>query len=365
MKILIGLSGGVDSSVAAALLVAQGHEVIGAHLRFWHEDSVPPNSAQKMPQNKCCDITATQTALQVAKKLNIPFHILNARNAFYRAVVQPFLAAYQVGDTPNPCIACNRQIKFGFFLDTMRELGCDAVATGHYVRNEYNAATEEYELSMGVDSEKDQSYFLYHLSQEKLAHIVFPLGHMTKPEVRVEAGRMGLFAVQRSKESQGVCFFPEETPAGFLRRNLPPGQVRAGPIVTTTGKQIGTHAGLPLYTRGQRRGVGAGGLPVPHFVVGTDVARNALIIGTEDALRATRVTARDPVWVSGVAPAVGDMVQVRIRYRMAPVAATIREIAEDSVVVDCHMPVRAVTSGQAMVLYDSMRVLGGATICAS
>lgn len=361
MKILAALSGGVDSAVAAALLAHAGHEVIGIHLQFWTDDFRPGIEA-KLPENKCCSLAGVLAARTVCEQLGLPFYVLNFREQFRKNVVEDFLAAYAAGVTPNPCVTCNRQIKFGYLLQKMRELGAEAVATGHYASVAKVDAT--YELHRPADAAKDQTYFLHHLGQDKLKHILFPLGKLLKNEVRELAEKYGLPHTSGQKESTGVCFFPEAGPQAFLARRLPADLFAPGPIRTHDGKIIGTHAGLPRYTIGQRRGVELGGLTEPYFVTGFDRANNTLLVGPESELATTTLHATALHFVAGTPPAAEFTAEVTIRYRGTPTPATVR-VQDNHATVIFDKPVRAVTPGQAVVFYRGTQVLGGGTIVAA
>ena len=369
MRVLVALSGGIDSAVAAALLQQAGHEVIGIHLQFWTEDFRPGNEV-KQPENKCCSLDALETARRLCAKLGIPFYVLNFRDLFRAKVVEDFLTGYGAGVTPNPCVVCNREIKFGLLLQKMRELGADKVASGHYavikspkskVQSPKSKQKIIYELHQGGDPEKDQSYFLHHLDQKKLARIMFPVGKMQKSKVREIAKKLRLPHTSTKKESQGACFFPEDGPSGFLMRHLDAKKLQPGPILTTDGKQVGTHRGLPIYTVGQRRGVDLGGLPVPHYVVGADPRNNTLIVGPDAAVYANQLTATQLTFVAGKPPAAKFRAKVAIRYRMPPVTALI-EIKKKIAYVMFPQPVRAVTPGQSIVFYKGKQILGGGVI---
>lgn len=360
MKVLVGMSGGVDSTVVAALLKEAGHEVVGAHLQFWSDGFVPPK-ATKTPQNKCCSIEALMATRRAAGRLGVPLYVLNVRDEFKERVVDHFIAGSAAGDTPNPCVRCNKQIKFGLFLEKMRELDCDAVATGHYGRIERNEKSGEFELLRAKDPTKDQSYFLYHLNQYKLGKILLPLGGLLKSEVRQLAEDRGLIESAQRSESQGVCFFPEAGPQDFLQRNLPADKLQPGPIVTVDGRVVGRHLGLPLYTIGQRRGVAIGGLAEPHFVVGVNREKNALIIGPERFTQIIRLAANDLFWVSRTKPAGTIRAQVAVRYRAQPVPASIR-IENDTAAIELDEPVKAAMPGQAVTFLDGEKILGGGTI---
>lgn len=392
MRILAALSGGIDSAVTAALLKDAGHEVIGIHLQFWSED-FRPGDEEKTPENKCCSLSALETARRLCAVLDVPFYVLNFREPFFENVVAPFLASHARGDTPNPCVTCNRTIKFGLLLDKMRELGADAIASGHYARirkNNSNCHSKErgtgdeesrvaqhltdkilrsaqddnvrFELRRGVDLTKDQSYFLHTLTQTKLAHILFPLGGMTKADVRRIAAARKLPHTSGKKESTGVCFFPEAEPSGFLARHLPPEKILPGPIKTLDGKTIGQHRGLPYYTIGQRRGVDLGGMGEPHYVAGFDLTTNTLLVGTDPTIFKSALVAHSPTWIAGHPPAATFHAHIAIRYQMKPIDGTVTIDKNEKLHVAFTDPIRAVTPGQAIVFYDGDTVLGGATI---
>jgi tRNA-uridine 2-sulfurtransferase len=355
LKILTAISGGVDSAVTASLLKKQGHKIIGVHLKFWSENFQPTDSTtNKLPENKCCSIAASEAARSVAKQLQIPFYILNFREDFKKKVVDYFLKTYAKNQTPNPCAICNREIKFGKLLQKMHELGCDKVATGHYAR------IRKGKLLRGIDSEKDQSYFLSRLTGEKLKSILFPLGGMQKSEVKKLAKKFGFEKIGSKKESQGTCFFPEKEPREFLKRNLPKKLFRPGNIRILDGKIVGKHHGLPLYTIGQRRGVKLGGMPEPFFVAGFDLKKNELIVSPDRELFSKTLKAKKINWF-GEAPAEGSKLLVQIRYRSEAATAqiffkkTFLEVRFDS-------PQRAITPGQIVAFYIRNTCIGSGEI---
>jgi len=278
MKILLAMSGGVDSSVVAHLLKEEGHDVIGVRFTLW-TDPLAPALAQVLP-SKCCTTQNITRASNVAKKLGIPLHVIDLEQEFKEQVVDPYLEAHRKGLTPNPCIGCNRTIKFGKLLQLAEDLGCEKLATGHYARTatEKNSAGEErYLLLEAVDKKKDQSYYLYGMTQDQLQKSLFPLGSMLKSEVYDLAKHFGIPLPSAYRESQDLCFFPEKTPEEFLKRHLS-SALKHGEIVRRDGTIVGTHHGLPLYTVGQRRGLGIGGLKVPLEVIEKDVVHNRLLV---------------------------------------------------------------------------------------
>lgn len=349
------MSGGVDSSVAAALLVEAGHRVFGIMLRLWAE----PGAAEDA--NRCCTLGAVDDARAVADGLNIPFSVIDIRDAFKATVVDAFLAAAAAGDTPNPCFTCNRSVRFGLLLDAAVALGADALATGHYARTR-RRPDGTIELLRGVDATKDQSYVLHALDQAQLARAVFPLGDRTKVDVRALAERIGLPVAHRP-DSVDLCWTAPDGAAGFLGRHLPAAAMAPGEIVDASGRVLGRHAGLPRYTIGQRRGLGvAGGAPL--FVVRRDRARNALVVGPSEALAVREVAVRRMHWSAGAAPAGPVRVTAQVRYRAAAAPAVLTPLPDGGARVAFDDPVRAPAPGQGLVAWidDDLVVLGGGPI---
>lgn len=378
------MSGGVDSSVAAALLVEQGYDVIGVMLRLWAEDPppLPPSlrgrgetyspplageeSGVESPlaglgSNRCCSLESIHDARGVADKLGIPFYVVNAETPFKRAVVDPFIAGYAAGLTPNPCLACNRQIRFGFLLDYAASLGANFLATGHYARVRRGAAGR-FQLLRGADRAKDQSYVLSVLTQADLARVLFPVGEYTKPEVRALAAARGLPTAGRA-DSQDLCFVADGDYRRFLADHAPKA-VRPGPILDRQGRQLGMHRGLAAYTIGQRSGLGIAAAQ-PLYVLALDVARNALVVGTAAEL-GTRWLRTGPVnWIAGGLPAGPLRAQAQIRYRARPAAAWVTPLPDGSAEVAFDAAVRDAAPGQAAVFYDDEICLGGGIIVES
>lgn len=350
-KVVVAMSGGVDSSVAAALLQQQGYEVIGMMLRLWSE---PGREAS----NRCCTPAAMNIARRVAGQLGIPFYAVNAKEAFRNVVVQYFLDGYASGGTPNPCLACNRQIRWEFLLERALALGADYMATGHYVRLVRNE-DEPVRLFEAVDAHKDQSYVLHVLNQAKLKHALFPLGELTKPEVRQIAADLKLPAAV-SKESQDLCFLAGQDYRDFLRRNHP-GLDQPGPILTQDGRNLGSHTGLVNYTIGQRKGLGIAAAE-PLYVLGKDQQRNALIVGFADELGSRELVTEPVHWLSGVSPSRPFDAQVKIRYSSKKAAARVTPENDGTAHVEFREPVRDITRGQAAVFYVDGEVLGGGLI---
>lgn len=347
------MSGGVDSSVAAALLVEQGYEVTGVMLRLWAEP------AAGCRDNLCCTPEAVERARTVADQLGIPFQEVDAREDFYRAVVETFVAEYAAARTPNPCIPCNREIRFGLLMRWAREWGADYLATGHYAR--IRRVGDRYQLLRGRDRSKDQSYVLHILTQEQLAHAIFPLGDRTKGEVRALARARGL-PVADQPESQDICFLANGDYRRFVAEHAPEA-ARPGPILDTVGRVLGEHRGLIHYTVGQRKGIGIAA-PYPLYVLALDPARNALIVGRAEELGQTECTVARMHYISGEAPEgpFRATAQIRYRHKEAPVTAT--PLPDGRLQVRFDRPQRDITPGQYLVLYDGNVVLGGGVICA-
>lgn len=354
--VAVAMSGGVDSSVAAALCAAAGAEVVGIMLRPWAE----PGSAAA---NRCCAPGAIDDARAVADRLDIPFRVIDVADAFKAAVVDPFVAAAAAGDTPNPCFACNRTIRFGLLRAHARALGADLVATGHYARVT-RAPDGSWALRRGLDRAKDQSYVLHALDQAALADALFPLGELTKPEVRGLAAVLGLGVADRP-DSVDLCWVGDDGAAGFLSRHLPEGAARPGPILDARGRVIGTHRGLPLYTIGQRRGLGVA-MGAPAYVVARDAATNALHVGAAAELLAHGARVAPMGWSAGRPPEGPVRAMVQVRYRAPAVGAVIAPLPGGGADVRFDAPQRAVTRGQGLVAWDAAddRVLGGGPIAA-
>ena len=351
-RVVAALSGGVDSSVAAALLVEQGYQVSGAMLRLWAE----PGAAWR--DNLCCTPQAVDRARAVADLLGIPFHLLDVRDLFRQVVVESFIAEYAAARTPNPCIPCNREMRFGFLLRWARQQGADFVATGHYAR--VRRVGDCYQLLRGRDRAKDQSYVLHALTQEQLAHTLFPLGDLTKEQVRTIARERGL-PVADQPESQDVCFLADGDYRRFLAEHAPQA-VRPGPILDTSGRVLGRHTGLVNYTIGQRKGIGVAA-PHPLYVLALDSAHNALIVGSAAELGREECTVAQVNYVSGEEPSGPFTASAKIRYRHHEVPVTATPLSSERLHARFARPQRDVTPGQYLVLYDGEVVLGGGVIC--
>ncbi len=347
------MSGGVDSSVAAALLHQQGYEVIGLMMRLWAEEDHGAGGAH----NRCCTPDAMAQARRVADSLDIPFYVLDTQNVFKSRVVDFFVEGYAAGVTPNPCLECNRHIRWDYLLKQALALGADYLATGHYAQVRQDG--EAYQLLKGRDERKDQSYVLSVLGQAQLQHALFPVGQYVKAEVRDLAREFGLPVAERP-ESQDLCFIASDDYRHFIASRSPEA-VRPGPILDTTGRQLGEHQGLPFYTIGQRKGIGVAG-PVPLYVIRTDQAQNAVIVGPAEALGHDRLKAARVNWVAGRAPTAPIRAAVKIRYKAAEEWATVTPLAINRVEVAFDRRLRDITPGQAAVFYDGEVCLGGGVI---
>ncbi len=344
MRILVAMSGGVDSSVSAAHLVEQGHDVIGMSLQLAPSPPDHPGPDHKADARAVCD------------QLGIPFRIVDAQERFASTIIDYFVSAYHAGRTPSPCVRCNPRIKFSTLLEVADELGADKVATGHYARVA-KGDDGRWHLYRGADPSRDQTYYLCRLEQRWLERIVFPVGEMTKPDVRAYAARLGLVVADK-QDSQELCFVPENRYVPFVEQWGGPG--RPGNIVDRSGKVLGEHKGLHRYTIGQRRGLGiAAGKPL--YVLDIDAERNEVVVGDNEHLFQRVLTARDCSWITGEAP--GErLVQAKIRYRAPAAPAVVEPLDEHTCRVTFEQPQRAITPGQAVVFYDGEEVLGGGWI---
>ena len=340
------MSGGVDSSVAAALLQAQGHDVVGITLQQWPREDMEEGARN----GGCCSLNAVEDARRVAAILGIPYYCWNLEKEFGERVIEPFHLDYLEGRTPNPCVRCNAFVRFDLMLRRVLALGFDRLATGHYAR--VVAGANGAELHEGVDPAKDQSYMLYHLDRERLAQILFPLGGMTKAEVREHAREFAL-PVAAKPESQEICFIPRGETTKYLSQRLP---VQAGTVVDGSGHEVGTHHGTALYTVGQRTGFGSLREAGPWYVVRVDAPANRLVVGRREDLATTDVTLRDVSYIDGdIAEPV--RCQARLRYHARPIEATY-----EGGRLTLSEPFFGAAPGQAAVLYSGTRVLGGGII---
>ncbi len=363
MKILVALSGGIDSSTVAHMLAAEGHELVGVRFTLW-SDPLAPALAQILP-SKCCNAETATRAAATAKKLQIPYHIVNLEEEFKREVVDPYLRDHARGLTPNPCIRCNRTIKFGKLLELMRAFECEALATGHYARvarERVREREERFVLLEGEDATKDQSYYLYGLTQEQLASAMFPLGAMRKAEVFALATYFGVpFEEELYRESQDLCFFPEKTPQEFLKRHLRDA-MQPGAIVRRDGTVVGHHNGLPLYTHGQRRGLRIGGQPIPLEVVAKDFVGNRLVVAPRGEEQSAEIQLRDLRFLSWMPPE-GEAVPFECRTRSLSERRSGTLTHRGGMgIFRCERPRGPEAPGQSLVLYRGQEVVGGGVI---
>jgi len=357
-RVLMAMSGGVDSSVAAALLVEQGYEVIGVTMNTWTDDI--PEEIQMNQHSGCCSIGAVEDARSVANRLGIPFYVMNFQGHFAGTVIDYFIAEYVKGRTPNPCIACNRYVKFSAFLDKARQLECDYVATGHYaIIGKDQQYPDRWLLGKSQDRRKDQTYVLQNLTQDALAHTLFPIGGMEKLDVRRLAAKYG-FVTAEKPDSQEICFVYDNDYGRFLQERVPEA-IQPGPIFNTRGQVVGEHKGLPLYTVGQRKGLGLT-TSKPVYVTALDPERNAVIVGEDEETYQGGLLASDMNWIALQSLQEPIRCTAKIR-RMAEEAPCVVYPEEGGGVrVRFEEPQRAITPGQAVVFYQGQWVLGGGTI---
>ncbi|HVL69235.1 MAG TPA: tRNA 2-thiouridine(34) synthase MnmA [Vicinamibacterales bacterium] len=352
MRVVVAMSGGVDSSVAAALLAQQGHEVIGLSMQLYDQ------SDGRTTFGSCCTLDDLHDARRVAARIGIPHYIVNFERKFNETVVSDFIREYAAGRTPIPCVHCNGDLKFATLVERAAAFGAPFVATGHYARVMQDPSTGRFRLLRGVDHNKDQSYFLFTLTQAQLAHAVFPVGELDKPAVREQARALGL-TVAEKRDSHEICFVPAGDHAGFLETH---GVPRAGGVIRDVeGRLLGTHEGVHRYTVGQRKGLGLAS-PIPLYVVGLDAAQQTVTVGPRAALERRELSASRVNWIAGVVPATGSRVTAQIRYRHREAAATITPQGADGVRVVFDEPQAAIAPGQALVLYDGDEVVGGGWI---
>jgi tRNA-specific 2-thiouridylase len=345
-KVVVALSGGVDSSVTAALLKHQGYDVIGLTLRLWTDPAHPPVS------------DSGTAARRLAETLDIPLHVVDITDTFRQEIVQFFIDEYARGVTPNPCVRCNRLIKWGILLEQALALGADYLATGHYARKRITGDGRQ-ELVRAVDHSKDQTYVLHVLTQQRLERALFPVGEYLKTEIR-NLARIFDLPASKSRDSQDLCFLAGEDYRDFIRRNAP--QIAfPGPIMTRAGKVIGKHQGLAYYTIGQRKGLGISS-PVPLYVLEKDAAKNTLIVGAGSELGSRELTAHAVNWIAGKAPEEGFRAQVKTRYTAEEAWALVTPLEGDRVNVIFDIPQRDITPGQSAVFYAGDIVLGGGLI---
>jgi tRNA-uridine 2-sulfurtransferase len=356
-KVLVAMSGGVDSSVAALLLQQAGYDVVGVTMRLWVDPQGEKSAEEEI--KGCCSLEAVSDAAKVADKLKVPHYVMNLKEEFYRDIVCNFTNEYLRGRTPNPCVECNRAIKFSALLKRARGLGINYFATGHYARIIWDDKTEKMKLFKGLGGNKDQSYMLYVLGQEELQQALFPLGHMTKTEVRKIAEDSGLIVADKA-ESQEICFIPDNDYRSFLMRERPEA-VRSGDLVSVSGEKLGRHQGVAFYTIGQRKGLGLT-TERPMYVTGVDAENNLVIVGFEEQTYSDGLIAGKLNFVSGFPPEIATEIEVKIRYRSYPVPAVLYPPEAGLARVIFQQKQKAVTPGQSAVFYQGEEVLGGGII---
>jgi tRNA-uridine 2-sulfurtransferase len=392
-KIVVAMSGGVDSSTTAALLQAQGHEVVGLSMQLWdytRAESTGGKSEEELKKSgTCCSIDDIYDARRVARFLNLPFYVVNFEKAFEQEVVVPFVESYLAGETPIPCVRCNTFMKFDHLLNRARQIGADKLATGHYARVRFNESTGRYELLRGVDGAKDQSYFLFEMTQAQLSRVIFPLGGYPKSEVRAMAEQYGL-PVFEKPDSQEICFIPSKNYSAFVENYLDSrtqtnsqeeefssvgtgktsstavpqdvkGGVRSGEIVLQDGAVLGTHRGIHQFTVGQRKGLGVA-VGEPLYVIQTDAATNRVVVGRSTELMKSVLIAGKANWISIENLTAPIRVKAQIRNRHEAAEATVSNIEDGNVEIRFDVPQRAITPGQAVVFYDDEVVVGGGWI---
>jgi tRNA-specific 2-thiouridylase len=355
-KVVVAMSGGVDSSVAAGLLVEQGYEVIGITMNLF---SLSREDCLDGDLKSCCGWGAIEDASHVASKIGIPHTVLNLKDSFEDLVVSDFLREYSLGRTPNPCVRCNQFIKFDVLLEKARKIGASYVATGHYAEIVQDSQAGHFYLKKGKDKEKDQSYFLYTMNQSQLSHTLFPVGKFNKAEIRQKAQKWDLPVAERP-ESQEICFIPNNDYVDFLKKRIPE-SFRAGPIVDPSGQVLGHHSGIIQFTVGQRRGLGIAA-PHPLYVLEIDSVKNVIVAGPNNLLYKKDLIADEVHWISGEKIDSAFQANARIRYKHQEAKACLYPVDSGKLRVEFEKPQRAITPGQAVVLYEEDVVLGGGKI---
>ena len=352
-RVLLGMSGGVDSSVAGYLLREQGYDVIGATMKVWPQDCI------SRAEDKCCGPQAVADARAVAHSLGIPHYVVDEADQFERTVIDYFTSEYQAGRTPNPCVMCNEKLKFGNLWGKAEALGCDFIATGHYAIIEHHR--DRAVLRKGIDPRKDQSYFLFSLRQPQLRRALTPLGTMRKPEIRKIARSLGLKVADKI-DSQEICFVPGNDYRAFLRSHLGENEFRRGEIYDVEGNFVGEHDGIELFTIGQRKGL-PGGSAKPRYVVDLDAETNRVIVGDVEDLVCDEFEIDRTNWIAGELPDEDVDATVKIRYSHPGTPATVTSLENHRARIRLHEPQRAITPGQAAVIYDGDVAIGGGWIC--
>jgi len=351
-QILIGMSGGVDSSVSAALLKKRGYSPIGITFQMLPQDE------EKM--GTCCNINTITDAKRVCHKLDIPHYTINIRDTFQKNVIQPFIANYLQGLTPNPCVECNRHIKFDELIKVGKELGVDLISTGHYCKRTYSATQDTYFLKKAEDDHKDQTYFLYMLTQEQLRRIRFPLSNLRKPQIRKLAHDFGLINADRP-ESQEICFVSQRSYKDFIAQESPHLLPAPGPVLDTKGKQLGHHQGIHTVTIGQRKGLGIAAAN-PLYVLKIDRAKNAVIVGEKDELSSSQLSLKTPTLINPKELILGQTFQIKSRYNMTPFLGKVTAHTPEEITLTLPIQQRFFAPGQSGVLYKKDRVVGGGII---
>ncbi|EKD47902.1 MAG: tRNA-specific 2-thiouridylase MnmA [uncultured bacterium] len=343
-KVAIAMSGGIDSSVTAAILKDQGYDCFGVHMH---------NGTASAPKN-------IEDAAKSAKKIGIPFYVIDLKKVFEEKILKYYLDTYKKGHTPNPCVVCNKYVKFGELMTKVRGMGADFLATGHYARIKKNKNI--YELHAGADPKKDQSYFLYRLTQAQLKHVMFPLGDTTKEKTKAFGKEYGLRSAIERDESQGICFIPDKFYTDFLKNHLPKSCFEEGLIIDMDGTKRGRHRGLPYYTCGQRKGLFIGGLKEPYYVIKTDYKNNTLFVGGDKYLWHKEIYAKELSFISGKTPSKTFTANARTRHLGTLEKAKVEILNKNTAKVVFAKPVRAFTEGQSIVFYKGSKVIGGGTM---